>query len=145
MNKKTQRRIFIILLITILFILQIPSVTRADTSQDSGGVGSGSAPSLSTNPIDNPDRYKPGDPGGDIDVITDKANTIIGTIVTVGVIISVVTMGTLGIKYMLGSASEKAEYKKSMIPYLIGAVLLFSTSIIVNIIARIVQESKLGG
>ena len=49
----------------------------------------------------------------------------------------------LGIKYMLGSASEKAEYKKSMLPYIIGAFLLFSASIIVNIIASIVQESGL--
>ena len=32
----------------------------------------------------------------------------------------------LGIKYMMGSAEEKAEYKKTMIPYLIGAVLLFA-------------------
>ena len=32
----------------------------------------------------------------------------------------------IGIKYMMGSAEEKAEYKKTMIPYLIGAVLLFA-------------------
>ena len=32
----------------------------------------------------------------------------------------------LGVRYMMGSAEEKAEYKKVMIPYLIGAVLLFA-------------------
>ena len=40
----------------------------------------------------------------------------------------------LGIKYMMGSASEKAEYKKTMIPYVVGVVLLFSAAIIVQII-----------
>ena len=34
----------------------------------------------------------------------------------------------LGIKYMMGSAEEKAEYKKTFIPYIIGAVLLFAAS-----------------
>lgn len=29
---------------------------------------------------------------------------------------------------MMGSAQEKAEYKKTMIPYLIGAVLIFAAS-----------------
>ena len=40
----------------------------------------------------------------------------------------------IGIKYMMGSAEEKADYKKSMIPYIVGAVLLFSASAIVGVI-----------
>ena len=88
--------------------------------------------------------YKPGSiTDEDTDVITQKASTIVGIIVTVGVIASALTLLVLGIKYMLGSVSEKAEYKKSMLPYIIGAFLLFSASIIVNIIASIVQESGL--
>ena len=31
----------------------------------------------------------------------------------------------LGIKYMLGSLEERASYKRSMLPYIVGAVLLF--------------------
>ena len=31
---------------------------------------------------------------------------------------------------MMGSASEKAEYKKTMIPYVVGAVILFGASAI---------------
>ncbi|MEI3401230.1 MAG: hypothetical protein V8R51_02250 [Clostridia bacterium] len=44
---------------------------------------------------------------------------------TVGIVLSVVILIILGIKYMMGSAEEKAEYKKTMIPYLIGAVSVF--------------------
>ena len=40
----------------------------------------------------------------------------------------------LGIKYMLGSVEEKASYKKSMMPYLIGSVLIFGA---VNVTATI--------
>lgn len=38
----------------------------------------------------------------------------------------------LGIKYMMGSIEERASYKKSMLPYFIGAILLFGA---VNITA----------
>ena len=37
----------------------------------------------------------------------------------------------VGLKYMLGSVEEKAEYKKTLLYYLIGAVLAFG---IVNIL-----------
>ena len=35
---------------------------------------------------------------------------------------------------MMGSAEEKAEYKKSLMPYVIGAGLVFSASAIAQII-----------
>ena len=57
-----------------------------------------------------------------------------------GVAVSVIVLAVLGIKYMLGSASEKAEYKKRMMPYLIGAICLFSASSIANIIYEIVKS-----
>lgn len=62
--------------------------------------------------------------------ITDFGGKIMGIIQTVGVVISVVILMVLGIKYMMGSAEEKAEYKKTMIPYLVGAILVFGASAI---------------
>ena len=70
--------------------------------------------------------------------ITDIGNKIVGVIQTVGVVVAVVIVLILGIKYMLGSAEEKAEYKKSMIPYIVGAVLIFAGSTLVNIIYNFV-------
>lgn len=66
--------------------------------------------------------------------ITDFGGKIMGIIQTVGVVISVVILMVLGIKYMMGSAEEKAEYKKTMIPYVIGAVLIFGASTIANMV-----------
>ena len=34
----------------------------------------------------------------------------------------------------MGSASEKAEYKKTMIPYIVGAVLIFAGTSLVRVI-----------
>lgn len=92
----------------------------------------------------NPNAYKPGGTSAeDINMITNKANPIIGAIVTVGVVVSAITMCILGIKYMVGSVEERAEYKKSMIPYLVGAVLLFASSMVVNVIANLVMNIKM--
>lgn len=57
---------------------------------------------------------------------------VIGIIQVVGIIISVICLMVLGIKYMMGSAEEKAEYKKTFIPYLVGAILLFAASALAN-------------
>ena len=48
----------------------------------------------------------------------------------------------LGIKYMMGSAEEKAEYKKTMIPYVVGAILIFLAPMIANMIYTLVQLAK---
>ena len=43
------------------------------------------------------------------------------------------------IQYMFGSVEEKADYKQSLIPYLIGAVLLFAGTLIPELIYELVQ------
>lgn len=67
-------------------------------------------------------------------IIQGMGGQIIGVVRTVGVLVAVVILLILGIKYMVGSAEEKADYKKSMIPYLVGAVLIFAASTIAGIV-----------
>ena len=59
-------------------------------------------------------------------------NNILGIVRTVGTIAAVIVLIILGIKYMMGSAEEKAEYKKTLMPYIIGAVLVLLAVNIVN-------------
>ena len=66
-----------------------------------------------------------------IDVVGQK---IVAVLQTVGVVLSVVVLIILGIKYMMGSAEEKADYKKSMIPYIVGAALIFAASAFAQVI-----------
>lgn len=69
--------------------------------------------------------------------VTNIGNQIIGIITTIGVVVAVVVLLVLGIKYMMGSASEKAEYKKTMIPYLVGAILIFGASTITKVVVAL--------
>lgn len=53
---------------------------------------------------------------------------IIGIVQVVGNIVAIAMLIVLGIKYMMGSAEERAEYKKTLFPYFIGAILIFAAS-----------------
>lgn len=67
-------------------------------------------------------------------------NTIFGIVKVVGIISSVAALMLLGIKYMLGSVEEKAEYKKTFVVYITGAVLVFGVSIFAETIYSIVEN-----
>ena len=56
----------------------------------------------------------------------EMGNFIVSVIRYVGQGIAIVTLIIIGIRYVYASAEQKAEYKKSMFPYIIGAVLLFA-------------------
>ena len=76
----------------------------------------------------------------DTQTAIDKVKPIIGYITGIGMAVSVITLVVLGIKYMVGSIEERAEYKKSMLPYLIGAFLVFAISTIVSVIMQFTNE-----
>ena len=86
-----------------------------------------------------PDDYNPGPPtsASGADKIKDIGNIIIGVLQVVGTILSVAVLAVLGIKYMIGSVEERAEYKKTMMPYLIGAIMVFGITNLLAIIANI--------
>ena len=69
-----------------------------------------------------------GDTTVDTTGIQNIGKAVIQTLQTVGSVAAVIVLIVLGIKYMMGSTEEKAEYKKTMIPYVIGAVLIFAAS-----------------
>lgn len=84
-------------------------------------------------PIIDVNKYNPGENPGS-DSMMDIGNKVLGIIQVVGTIIAVIATMFLGIKYMMGSIQEKAQYKETMVPYVIGIVLLFTA---VNILKPI--------
>ena len=74
--------------------------------------------------------------------LTKVGNNIVTIIQVVGIVIAVIVLLVIGIKYMMGSASEKAEYKKTMIPYLVGAVLVFAGTSLVKVIYSLAVAVK---
>ena len=87
-------------------------------------------------PYEDPDYYDPTIESGD-EELGKKAGKILGIVNTVGAVCSVAIIAIIGIKYILGSVEEKAEYKKTMLGYIIGAILLFSASTLPNILYNI--------
>ena len=89
------------------------------------------------------DQLKGSESGAQGSVVS-IGNQLIGIITTVGVVVAVVVLLVLGIKYMMGSAAEKAEYKKTMIPYLVGAVLIFGASAITKVVVDLGSSINAG-
>lgn len=83
--------------------------------------------------------YKPDELTEDNDTLT-FAGKIIGGFQAVGNIVSILALVLVGIKYMLGSIEEKAEFKQTMIYYIIGAILVFAISNISYIIYNFAQN-----
>lgn len=109
--KKTMK-ILTVLLIAILMITFATNVFAADVTFDS----------LQPN-------YE-----GDSTTLVSKANNIMGLIRNVAIIASVIILMVLGVKYMLGSVEEKADYKKSFIPLIIGIILVVAATSIASFI-----------
>lgn len=81
-----------------------------------------------------------GDKSVDTEGISKIGNQLITIITTIGIVVSVIVLVVLGIKYMMGSAEEKAEYKKTLMPYVIGAGLVFAASSIAQIVYQFMQS-----
>jgi amino acid transporter len=87
----------------------------------------------------NADDYNPGLMQG-ADKIKDVGNKIIGVFQFVGTCASVIVVSIIGIKYMIGSVEEKAEYKKTMWPYIVGAILVFGITNLLPIIYTLAKQ-----
>ncbi len=72
--------------------------------------------------------------------VTSMAGKVLYITQVVGMAFAVIMLAVLGIKYVVASPNEKAEYKKGMTIYVIGAVLLFGASIIIGVIRTFAQN-----
>lgn len=108
--KKTIKIICLIYLIIVL-LFNLGNVCFADGTISTGGV---------TPDINNDFNYIGG--------------VILGIIQVVGTAIGVIVIAIIGIRYMIGSVEEKAEYKKTFGYYVLGAVLLMGAVNIASIV-----------
>ena len=129
--KKTVRNFAIILMIAIITLFSLTIVSNA-ASGSAPGSGQSSADII--NGLMSPN----GTPA--VGGITNVGANIVSIITTIGIIVALIVLLILGIKYMMGSASEKAEYKKTMIPYLVGAVLIFGASAIAKAVIAMTES-----
>ena len=71
--------------------------------------------------------------------VMNVGKMVVAIVQTVGIVVAVVVLLVLGIKYMMGSAEEKAEYKKTLLPYIIGAAMVFGASVLTGVIYNFMQ------
>lgn len=116
-NKKLWKSICGIILIIFLFI---PNVCLAfDVSASLGNL----------------EQY--GELSGNSDIFQDKVGIILGVVQLVGSLAAVICLIVLGVKYMTGSVEEKAEYKKTLLPYFIGAMMVFGITNLLKVVYEV--------
>lgn len=92
----------------------------------------------------NADDYDPAPDGSNPTIDKDgsfftKVAKVLAWIRLVGISVALIAITIIGAKYIFISVDEKAEYKKAMVPYLIGFFMLLCTSIVIGIIAQIAE------
>lgn len=71
-----------------------------------------------------PNTYTPSDEGIDDDTVAKYAGPIYNILFGIAIIVSVITLMIIGLKFIVGSAQEKAEYKQHLVPVVIGICVI---------------------
>ena len=72
--------------------------------------------------------------GTSTDAFNGIGSQIIGLVQAAGIIVAVVMLIVVGIKYLTSSPEGKAQYKGTMVAYIVGAILIFAASTIVRLV-----------
>lgn len=120
MSKKTIFRILSIALMIVMLTMAIHNVAFADEY-----------------------AYTPrGDQGGTTATkFQSILNVILGIVQVIGIAIAVIMLIVLAIKYISAAPSDKADIKKSATAYIIGAVVLFAASGVIQIIKNFANDT----
>lgn len=69
--------------------------------------------------------------------IQEQFNKIYNILFSLGVVLAVLVGAILGIKFMIGSVEEQAKIKETLIPYIIGCIIIFGAFGIWRIVLNI--------
>lgn len=72
--------------------------------------------------------------------ITNASDMIYNTLLILGVIVAVIVAAVLGIKFITGSVEEKADIKESLIPFIIGCVVIFGAFGIWKLVTNVLED-----
>lgn len=128
MKKSMYKKILIIALLMSIFLIIISSYSQcialSDVTNDSAW-----------------EVWKPGVDATDTSVLTEKTGIILGFISTLGIVVSVCSLAFIGIKFMVGSVEEKAQYKQTIVPWLFGAIMVFAITTIPTLIYELTNPT----
>lgn len=72
-------------------------------------------------------------------------NTILGLAQIIGVAVAIIMLIVLAIKYISSAPGDKAEIKKHAVIYIVGAIVLFGASGLLQIIKNFANETVNNG
>ena len=64
--------------------------------------------------------------GSDISDLDTAGNAIVGVMQVVATVVAIAMLLFVGIKFMMAAPAEKANLKGALIPYIVGAILIFA-------------------
>ena len=85
-------------------------------------------------------KGKSGQDDFDIENFKINIDTIYNILLTIGIALTVIIGGILGIKFMMASAEDKAKIKEAMIPYVIGCVVIYGAFFIWRIAIIVLSD-----
>ena len=74
------------------------------------------------------------------ETITNTAGSIWSTVIILFQILAIAAIIIAGIRYMFASADSKADIKKQLVPLVVGAVLVFGATTIIQVIINVTND-----
>ncbi len=139
--KMTKKSIIFIILLAVFIIFITPIKINANSSKNISNTKNFTEYTIKVSSLEDLINYNPGEINdGDVKVVANKIGPILNTITTIGMVLGVLVIIILGIKYMIGSVEEKAELKKTMMPYLIGAIMITGVTGILKLFSGLISN-----
>lgn len=137
---KIKPNIFIIIISIFMFIniFNVKAYASYELIPGAGGTVKKDT-STSTATTINPDNYIP-TANTDTTLAFQKAGVVLGAIRNISAAVSVIALMVIGFRYILGSVEEKANYKQTMIPYIIGCIMAVAGTTLVTFIYNAVID-----
>ena len=121
MSKKRIVKILSIALMVVMIAMCLQNVVLAD--------------------MPDPSTIKGTNSGSTYTKFNSVLNTVLGIAQVIGVAVAIIMLIVLAIKYISSAPNDKAEIKKHAVMYIVGAIVLFGASGLLQIIKNFANET----
>lgn len=130
MHKKIKINKIFVTLMTILLILSFCTIVNAEED-------------IALKIVDNSKVDASGTIGG-ADALFTLGNKVLTILQFIGGGVAIIATLLLAIRYMYSSPDDKAEIKRKLIPYIIGGVMIFGVTNLIQLAALFVKDLDIG-
>ena len=106
-----KKTLYVLLFVPIILILLSSTVLADDITSAMTGVGQST---------------------GNAKILT-IGGQILSVVLAIAQVAAIISLLVMAIKYMISAPADKAEYKAKLVPYIIGAVLIFASATFLSI------------